>query len=143
METLPSQNWFLFVYMVVLMSGMNSVSQFVPPDTIATCAETSANHSSHISGSQDLYATFLKRQAGMGATQTTVMIVVGQIGALVGSTTIGYFSSFTGRRLAMMVACVLGGAIVPAYIVPRNDSPIASTFFQLFFVGGVWRPTSA
>lgn len=65
------QNWVLFVYMVILMSGYNSVSH----------------------GSQDLYPTFLKTQVGMGATQVTVVTVVGQIGALIGSTTIGYCSS--------------------------------------------------
>lgn len=111
-------NWFLFVYMVVLMSGLNSVSH----------------------GSQDLYPTFLKDQVGFGATQTTVTTVVGQLGAIVGSTTIGFLSTFFGRRLCMMVACVFGGAIVPAYIFPRTDSLIASVFFEQVFVGGVWGP---
>ena len=82
------KNWVLFIYMVVLMSGFNSVAH----------------------GSQDLFPTFLKDQVGMSATQTTVITVVGQIGALCGSTTIGFISTFTGRRLAMMIACVLGGA---------------------------------
>lgn len=112
------ENWFLFVYMVVLMSGMNSVSH----------------------GSQDLYPTFLKDQVGMSATQVTVVTVVGQIGAIIGSTIIGYSSTFTGIRLAMMVACVCGGAIVPAYIFPRDNTLIASTFFEQVFVGGVWGP---
>ncbi|KXT03684.1 hypothetical protein AC578_5169 [Pseudocercospora eumusae] len=112
------QNWFLFVYMVVLMAGFNSVSH----------------------GSQDLYPTFLKDQVGLSATQVTVVTVVGQLGAIVGSTISGWLSSFTGRRLTMMVACVLGGAIVPAYILPRNDSLIASTFCEQVFVGGVWGP---
>ena len=112
------QNWVLFVYMVVLMSGMNSVSH----------------------GSQDLYPTFLKDQVGMSDTQTTVITVVGQLGALTGSTIIGFCSTFTGRRLAMMIACVFGGSIVPAYIFPRDLKLIASTFFEQFFVGGVWGP---
>ena len=104
--------------MVVLMAGFNSVSH----------------------GSQDLYPTFLKDQVGMGATQVTVITVVGQIGALIGSTLIGFLSTFTGRRLAMMTACVFGGALVPSYIMLRNDDLIATTFFEQFFVGGVWGP---
>lgn len=112
------RNWFLFVYMVVLMSGFNSISH----------------------GSQDLFATFLKSQVGFGATQTTVTIVVGQIGAIIGSTFMGWVSSFTGRRLTMMIACVFGAAIVPAYVIPRTDALIACTFFEQFFVGGVWGP---
>lgn len=109
-------NWFLFAYMVVLMAGFNSVSH----------------------GSQDLYPTFLKVQVNMDATQVTVITVIGQIGALIGSTIIGYCSTFTGRRLAMMVSCVFGGSLVPAYILIRNDKLIATVFFEQFFVGGVW-----
>jgi SHS family lactate transporter-like MFS transporter len=112
------QNWFLLIYMVILMSGFNSVSH----------------------GSQDLYPTFLKDQVGMNATKTTIVTVIGQIGALLGGTTIGYISTVMGRRLTMMVACVIGGALVPAYIFPRNLSIIAPVFFEQFFVGGVWGP---
>jgi len=109
-------NWFLFAYMVVLMAGFNSVSH----------------------GSQDLYPTFLKVQVNMDPTQVTVITVIGQIGALIGSTIVGYCSTFTGRRLAMMVSCVFGGALVPAYILIKNDKLIATVFFEQFFVGGVW-----
>ena len=40
----------------------------------------------------------------------------------------------------MLVACVFGGAIVPAYMLLRDDTLIASTFFEQVFVGGVWGP---
>lgn len=71
-------NWVLFVYMVILMSGFNSVSH----------------------GSQDLFPTFLADQVGMSDTLVTVITVVGQIGALIGSTLIGYCSTFTGKRMS-------------------------------------------
>lgn len=112
------QNWFLFVYMVILMAGFNACSH----------------------GSQDLFPTFLAVQVGESDTLVTVITVVGQLGALIGSTLVGYLSTFTGRRLAMMVSCVFGGALVPAYIKPRSDVLIATTFFEQFFVGGVWGP---
>ncbi|KAI6834678.1 sugar transporter family protein, partial [Hortaea werneckii] len=111
-------NWFLFVYMVVLMAGFNSISH----------------------GTQDFYPTFLKDQLGFGATQTTVVTVVGQIGALIGGTVGGYVSTFTGRRLAMMKSCVIGGAVVPAYVLLKDMSLVASGFFEQFFVGAVWGP---
>ena len=76
----------------------------------------------------------------MSATQVTVITVVGQLGALTGSTFSGYVSSFTGRRLAMIVACICGGALVPPYILTRGNDLIATTFFQQVFVGGVWGP---
>lgn len=111
-------NWVLFVYLIVLMTGFNSCSH----------------------GSQDFYPTFLKDQVGMDVTQTTVITVVGQIGALIGGCSIGYISTFFGRRLTMMVSCVIGGAVIPAYILPRDMSLVASAFFEQIFVGGVWGP---
>jgi len=90
--------------------------------------------------STDLYPTFLKDQLGMNATDTTVVTVIGQIGALLGGTTIGYISTITGRRLTMMIACVIGGALVPSYIFTRSLRIIAPVFFEQFFVGGVWGP---
>ncbi|KAI7778644.1 hypothetical protein LA080_001877 [Diaporthe eres] len=111
-------NWFLFVYMVVLMTGFNSTSH----------------------GSQDFYPTFLKNQVELNATDVTVISVVGQIGALIGGTTLGYISTFFGRRLTMCTACIFGGAILPAYVIPHSMKLVASAFFLQFFVGGVWGP---
>jgi len=88
--------------------------------------------------SQDLYPTFLKNQVEMNPSQTTIVSVVGQIGALMGGTTIGYISAFSGRRLVMLVCCFIGGCILPAYIIPRDMSLVGSAFFMQFFVGGVW-----
>lgn len=102
--------------MVFLMSGFNATSH----------------------GSQDFYPTFLKSQLGLGPTDVTVITVVGQIGALIGGTFMGYISTFAGRRLSMITGCVLGGGILPAYILPHNMSLVASAFFEQFFVGGVW-----
>lgn len=112
------ENWFLFIYLVVLMAGFNSCSH----------------------GSQDFYPTFLADQVGMGPTDITIITVVGQIGAFLGGSTIGYISTFLGRRLTMLLACVFGGALIPAYILVRNMSLVASAFFEQFFVGGVWGP---
>lgn len=76
----------------------------------------------------------------LNATEVTVISVVGQIGALIGGTTLGYISTFFGRRLTMCTACVLGGAILPAYVLPHSMKLVASAFFLQFFVGGVWGP---
>ena len=102
--------------MVVLMSGFNATSH----------------------GSQDFYPTYLQSQLGMDPTQITVITVVGQIGALIGAMCIGYVSTFAGRRLTMMTAAVCGGAILPAYVLPKNMSLVACAFFEQFFVGGIW-----
>ena len=111
-------NWVLLAYMIVLLTGFHSIGH----------------------GSTDLYPTFLKNQAGMSPTQTTVITAIGQIGAVVGSTLLGYLSTYFGRRLVMLIGCVFGGALVPAYIIPRNMSLVATAFFQQFFVQGIFGP---
>ncbi|KAI9927765.1 hypothetical protein MW887_002617 [Aspergillus wentii] len=113
-----SKDWFLFIYMVVVMSGFNACSH----------------------GSQDFYPTFLKDQVRMSVTEATVVTVVGQIGAILGGSIIGYISTFFGRRLTMLCACIVGAALIPAYTLPRTMSLAASAFFQQFFVAGVWGP---
>ncbi|KAL2794572.1 major facilitator superfamily domain-containing protein [Aspergillus keveii] len=111
-------HWVLLLYMVVFMAGFNSCSH----------------------GSQDFYPTYLKDQVGFGATDVTILSVVGQLGSIAGGTAIGYISTFTGRRLVMMIACIIGGALVPAYVIPRDMTLTAAVFFEQFFVGGVWGP---
>lgn len=112
------ENWVLFIYLVITMTGFNSVSH----------------------GSQDFYPTFMKKQLGFDATQVTVITVVGQAGAFIGATVLGYISTFFGRRLTMMLTCIMGGAIIPGYILPHNMKLIAAVFFEQFCVGGVWGP---
>lgn len=72
------QNWVLFVYLVILMAGFNSCSH----------------------GSQDFFPTFLKNQVLMGPTDVTIVSVVGQIGALIGGTALGYISTFLGKAFS-------------------------------------------
>jgi MFS transporter, SHS family, lactate transporter len=74
----------------------------------------------------------------LSASQVTIISVVGQIGAFFGGATMGYISTFFGRRLTMIVACVCGAAILPAYALPHSMSLVASAFFLQWFVGGVW-----
>lgn len=116
--TAAKQNWVLLIYMVFMMAGFNSCSH----------------------GSQDFFPTFLKNQAELNASQVTIISVVGQLGSITGGLVLGFFSTFLGRRPTMLIACILGGAMVPAYILPRSMVLVASAFFQQVFVGGVWGP---
>ncbi|KFZ08946.1 hypothetical protein V502_09050 [Pseudogymnoascus sp. VKM F-4520 (FW-2644)] len=115
-----TQNWVLITYMVILMSGLNATTH----------------------GSQDFYPTFLSSQLGMTTQEVTIITVVGQIGAAIGATCIGYISTFAGRRLTMITAAVFGGAILPAYILPQTNSLAAGAFFEQFFVLGIWGPVA-
>jgi SHS family lactate transporter-like MFS transporter len=104
--------------MVVLMTGFNSCSH----------------------GSQDFFPTFLKNQVELNPSQVTVISVVGQLASITGGRILGFISTFSGRRLTMLCAYILGGALVPAYIIPRSMVLVASAYFEQVFVGGVWGP---
>lgn len=112
------QNWVLFIYMVIMMTGFNSCSH----------------------GSQDFFPTYLKNQVNLNATQVVIISVVGQLGSITGGTILGYISTYSGRRLIMLIACICGGALVPAYIIPRSMVLVATAFVEQVFVGGVWGP---
>lgn len=112
------ENWVLLLYIVFLLAGFASCSH----------------------GSTDFYPTFLKSQVQLNTKQTTIITIASQLGAFTGGVTMGYISSFFGRRLVMITACIFGAALVPAYILPRNMSLTVSAFFQQFFVGGVLGP---
>ncbi|EGC41381.1 sugar transporter [Histoplasma capsulatum var. duboisii H88] len=112
------ENWVLFLYMILITSAFNFCSH----------------------GSQDLYPTFLKEQVGTSPAATTTITVVGQIGSIIGGATMGYLSTPYGRRLVMIISCICGGVLVPAYVYTRSNALIISAFLEQFFVGGVWGP---
>lgn len=59
---------------------------------------------------------------------------------MIGSASMGWLSSFVGRRLTMVTGCLYGAAVVPAYVLPRSEKLIASAFFQQFAIGWVFGP---
>jgi SHS family lactate transporter-like MFS transporter len=107
---------FRLAYLVLLMAGFNFMSH----------------------GSQDLYPTFLQRQLGYSTGRTTVATVVMNIGAIVGGAIIGHCSTFIGRRLSIIISCICGAVLIPAWVLPSNDGILAGAFFEQFFVQGAW-----
>jgi len=97
---------------------------------------TGFNFLSH--GSQDLYPTFLTSQLKFSESLVTITTIVANWGAIVGGILIGYFSTFFGRRLSIIVALIIGAALIPAYILPRGTTIMAGAFFQQFCVQGAW-----
>lgn len=109
--------WLMFVYLVLLMAGMNFMSH----------------------GSQDLYPTFLTAQRQFSADASTVTNSVANLGAIAGGIFFGHLSEFMGRRLSIMICCVLGGALIyPWVFVTSNAGMNASVFFLQFAVQGAW-----
>lgn len=108
--------WLMFIYLVLLMSGFNFMSH----------------------GSQDLYPTLLTTSLGQSLNASTVTNVVANLGALAGGVVMGYVSDILGRRLTIMICCVLGGAVIYPWAFVRNNGIIAGAFFEQFFVQGAW-----
>lgn len=109
--------WITFIYLVLFTAGMNFMSH----------------------GSQDLYPTFLKTQLGFSHNAATVTNCVANFGAITGAFFLGHISQFAGRRLTLIGACCLGGALVYPWIYSRGSAGVnASVFFFQFAVQGAW-----
>jgi SHS family lactate transporter-like MFS transporter len=108
--------WLLLIYMVLLMAGFNFMSH----------------------GSQDLYPTMLEAQYGFSADAVTVTQVVANLGCLCGGTIVGYCSQIFGRRLSIIVTCIVGGALLYPYTYTSSTKVIAPAFFEQFCVQGAW-----
>jgi SHS family lactate transporter-like MFS transporter len=104
------------IYLILLMGGFNFMSH----------------------GSQDLYPTFLQTQLGFSEGKTTVVIVIMNLGAILGGALIGHMSTFLGRRLSIILACIFGAALIPAWAFLRGGGLMASAFFEQFCVQGAW-----
>lgn len=110
------RHWMLLTYLVLLMAGFNFMSH----------------------GSQDLYPTMLSNQYNFSQNDVTVTQVVANLGAMLGGTVVGFSSQIFGRRLSIIVMCVLGGALLYPYSFVSNRGLIAAAFFEQFCVQGAW-----
>ena len=106
----------MLIYLVLMMAGFNFLSH----------------------GSQDLYPTFLGSSLQFSSAQITVTTVVSNFGAIVGGMSVGYFSTFFGRRLSILVVLIIGACLIPAYLLPHDSRIMAGAFFQQMCVQGAW-----
>lgn len=95
------------------------------------------NFSSH--GSQDLFPTMLTNQYNYSDDASTVTNSVANIGALVGGILVAHVSSFIGRRCAIVICCIGGGALLYPWGFVSNPKGLnPAVFFLQFFVQGAW-----
>ncbi len=107
----------LYVYAVLLMAAFNFMSH----------------------GSQDLYPTFLQKQHGFTPQIVGKITVFMNIGAILGGTLLGAMSQRLGRRVTIIICCVLGACIVPLWSGATTVVTLALGAFALqFFVQGAW-----
>ncbi len=112
-----TSHWKLFLYLVVLMAGMNFASH----------------------GTQDMYPTFLQRYWHFGTVQRSLLTAFSMVGALVGGVLIGLISDRIGRRRAIVIALLIAVLTVPLWAyAPRIALLFAGAFLMQFFVQGAW-----
>jgi SHS family lactate transporter-like MFS transporter len=110
-------NWKLFLYLCVLMAGMNLASH----------------------GTQDMYPTFLQRQWHFGPGQKAGVTAISAVGAIFGGTLCGMLSDRFGRRRSMIVALVGALLVVPLWAyAPSLSLLVAGAFLMQFMVQGAW-----
>ncbi len=111
------RNWKLFLYLVLLMTGMNLASH----------------------GTQDMYPTFLQRFWHLGVGQRSVVLIVSMFGAIMGGVLVGLTSDRLGRRKAIVISLLLGIFTVPLWAyAPQVGLLVLGAFLMQFFVQGAW-----
>ncbi|RDW92133.1 carboxylic acid transport protein [Coleophoma crateriformis] len=109
--------WRMCIYCIILMTWFNFYSHT----------------------SQDSYTTFMKTAKAMDNAAASRASIMMKTGACVGGTIIGYASQFVGRRRAIVIAALISGCMIPAWILPQGERSLsASGFFMQFFVQGAW-----
>ena len=110
-------NWRLFVYLVLLMAGMNFASH----------------------GTQDMYPTFLQREWGLGPKARAALTAFSMVGAITGGVIFGLRSDRIGRRRTIVLALGLAILVIPLWaFAPTLPLLVAGAFVMQFMVQGAW-----
>ena len=88
-QTLKTE-WLLFIYLVLLYSGWNFTTH----------------------GAQDLYVTMITNQFGVDFDTRTIIVVVSNLGGMIGGIIMGSFSELLGRRLTVIICMIWCCALV-------------------------------
>src|SRR5437773_5074632 len=112
-----ASHWKLFLYLTLLMAGMNFVSH----------------------GTQDLYPTFLQRDWGFSPQERAALTAFSMIGSIIGGISFGYLSDRIGRRRSIILALVLAILVIPVWAFsPALAGLVIGAFAMQFMVQGAW-----
>jgi len=111
------RHWKRFAYLVLLLAMMNFIAH----------------------GTQEMYPTFLQQQHGFSPQRTSNFTVISMIGALCGGLMFGFLSDGWGRRRTMVIAVLLGVAVIPLWMfAPNLPLILMGGFLMQFMVQGAW-----
>jgi MFS transporter, SHS family, lactate transporter len=111
------QQWKLCMYLLLLMTFMMFLSH----------------------GTQDLYPDFLQSQHHAGVAVASYIVILGNIGAMLGGIIFGQLSNTMGRRLSLIGALVLSLAVIPLWAFGSSLKALAAgAFLMQVGVQGAW-----
>jgi len=106
-----------FVYLVVLMTLFNWMSH----------------------GTQDVYPTFVKEGLKMSAPVASRIVLIYNVGAIIGGMLFGTLSEKLGRRKTIALAVLLGLPVVPLFAYSTTFGMLAlGSFLMQVLVQGAW-----
>jgi SHS family lactate transporter-like MFS transporter len=98
---------------------------------------TAFNFLSH--GTQDLYPTFLQVERKLGTHTVSTIVIIANIGAILGALSFGPLCQRIGRRRAIIMAALLVIPIIPLWAFSTNVLFVALGGFLIqFCVQGAW-----
>jgi SHS family lactate transporter-like MFS transporter len=112
-----TSHWKIALYSIVLMTGYNFFSH----------------------GTQDLYATFLRVQHGFNPATVKNVLVIANIGAIIGGLFFGNFSQSFGRRKTVILVTLMALPVI--YFWAYAATPVAlalGAFLMQVCVQGAW-----
>lgn len=111
------KNWVLSVYAIVLMTAFNFFSH----------------------GTQDLYPTFLRVQHAFDPHTVSRILIVLNVGAIVGGLFFGSMSEKIGRRRAICIAALIALPVLPLWAFSSGAVALAiGAFLMQISVQGAW-----
>jgi SHS family lactate transporter-like MFS transporter len=117
MLRIVGEQWKLLVYLVFLMTFMMFLSH----------------------GTQDMYPDFLKSEHGASIAAVSTIVILGNIGAMVGGIIFGQLSDVAGRRLSIVLALILSLAVMPLWAFGGTLMMLAlGSFLMQVGVQGAW-----
>jgi SHS family lactate transporter-like MFS transporter len=119
-ESVPAalvRHWRPFLYVILLMTAFNFLSH----------------------GTQDLYPTFLQGQHHLPTRTVSMILIVMNVGAIIGGITIGTYSQRMGRRRAIIMAALLVLPVIPLWAFAATPVMLGlGAFLIQMAVQGAW-----
>ena len=111
------QNWRLALYLIVLMTAFNFFSH----------------------GTQDVYKVFLAKQHHFGTATIGLILIIMNIGAIVGAFIFGPLSDRIGRKRAIIIAALCALPIIPLWAYAQTPVMLTlGAFLIQVAVQGAW-----